>query len=97
MKELASSQIIFHCQIKDEGIGIAPEKIKHLFQAFKFSQNDKQVSQGSSTFSATQGVGLGLSTTKSLAQVQGGKVHIRSEVGIHTTFTMTINVQVKRS
>ena len=49
-----------------------------------------------STFSTTNGVGLGLSLTKRLLEIQGGKVYIKSQQGVYTQITMTIRVETRQ-
>lgn len=84
------------CVLTDTGIGIAPEILKNLFTTFNVSVNETRSKKpgGGFSFKSTQGIGLGLSTAKSLAQVQGGTVKIQSEVGQFTKLTLSIKVMV---
>lgn len=93
-RRINDQQAYLQCILKDTGIGIAPDKIKSLFTAFNLSTNEmRQPKQsGGFTFRSTQGIGLGLSTTKSLLQVQGGNVTIESEVSQFTKLTLSIKV-----
>ncbi|HOG29007.1 MAG TPA: ATP-binding protein [Vicinamibacterales bacterium] len=68
--------------VTDCGPGIPPEKIELLFQ--KFQQLD-----GANTRKA-RGTGLGLAIVKALAEMQGGRVEVQSEVGRGSTFTVTV-------
>lgn len=92
MKEIDARSAYLQCAIEDSGVGIAPCKMKSLFKAFDLSKNDE--GGRNSLFASTQGSGLGLSTTKSLILVQGGKVMVESEVGLYTRLTMIIKVQI---
>ncbi|MDO4163426.1 MAG: ATP-binding protein [Bacteroides sp.] len=66
------------CYVKDTGIGIAPDKIGHIFERF-VKAND-----------FSQGTGLGLSICKAIIERLGGKVSVASTLGQGTTFTFTL-------
>ncbi|MBW2154948.1 MAG: hypothetical protein JRH18_25235, partial [Deltaproteobacteria bacterium] len=57
--------------VSDTGIGIAPEDQSRIFNAFE--QVDSSVSR------RYQGTGLGLSLTKKLVELHGGKIWVESE------------------
>ncbi len=65
-------------EVKDTGIGVDPEKARHLFKPF--SQADNTISR------KYGGSGLGLSITKHLIEAMGGKIGMSSEVGAGSTF-----------
>jgi signal transduction histidine kinase len=62
--------------IKDNGSGIHPEDIHHIFKRFYRSR----FSQG------TQGIGLGLPLAKAIVEEHSGTIEVDSELGIGTTF-----------
>jgi len=66
------------CEIKDSGIGIAPSKLKAIFDSF--SQVD------ASTTRKFGGTGLGLAIAKNLCQLMGGDIQASSEEGKGSTF-----------
>ena len=68
--------------IKDEGIGIAKEKQKHIFDAF--SQEDSSITR------KYGGTGLGLSISNELIKLMGGKLKLKSEVGLGSEFYFTV-------
>jgi len=72
--------------VTDTGIGIAPEKLSHIFE--KFSQAD------SSTTRKYEGTGLGLSIAKNLASLMNGDVRAESELGKGSKFTLNIELPV---
>jgi two-component system, sensor histidine kinase and response regulator len=71
-------------EVRDTGVGIAPEASAELFQPF--TQAD------SSTTRRFGGTGLGLSIVKRLAELMGGEVGVASELGRGSTFWFTLPV-----
>ncbi|GGF78227.1 hypothetical protein GCM10007301_42770 [Azorhizobium oxalatiphilum] len=69
-------------EVTDSGIGIPAEKLETIFEAFE------QVD--SSTRRQFGGTGLGLAISRSLAQLLGGTIDVRSEVGQGTTFRLVL-------
>jgi signal transduction histidine kinase len=62
--------------VRDTGIGIAPEHLQTVFEAFH--QGDARLSR------RYEGTGLGLSITKRLVELHGGQIWLESELGIGT-------------
>jgi len=65
-------------EIKDNGIGIAPEDITHVFEPF-YSAKEK-----------VSGIGLGLAIVHGIVQSHKGKVEVISELGHGTTISITL-------
>jgi len=68
--------------VKDEGIGITPEKMRKIFDPFE--QGDL------STTKSYGGTGLGLSICKELIGLMGGELQVESEPGKGSTFSFTV-------
>jgi two-component system NtrC family sensor kinase len=67
-------------QVSDTGIGIAPENMTKIFDPF-FTTKD-----------VGRGTGLGLAVCYGILSDHGGRLDVRSSVGIGTTFTITLPV-----
>ncbi|MCK4801143.1 MAG: HAMP domain-containing histidine kinase [Anaerolineales bacterium] len=68
-------------QVSDNGPGIQPEDLHHIFDRFYRTDESRQSDEGSS--------GLGLSITKKLVEAQGGIITVESEPGLGTKFSLT--------
>jgi signal transduction histidine kinase len=72
-------------EVIDSGVGIPADKQSELFQPFV------QVMQANS---AIEGVGLGLTISKSLIQLMGGQISVNSEFGVGSTFKIELPVEL---
>jgi two-component system sensor histidine kinase/response regulator len=72
--------------VTDTGTGIAAEDIDTIMEPFH------QLSQPG--IAKTQGVGLGLAICSRFAAVLGGEITVRSELGVGSTFTLTVPTRV---
>ena len=79
--ETKDEQLLLHFSIEDSGIGMTPEQQNKLFQSF--SQAD------SSTSRKYGGTGLGLTISKKLSEMMGGKIWLESEAGKGSKFQFT--------
>jgi signal transduction histidine kinase len=68
--------------VQDSGRGIPPEKLEAIFEPFV--QVDRQLSR------PVEGVGLGLSISRTLARGMGGDLTVESWVGVGSTFTLKL-------
>jgi signal transduction histidine kinase/CheY-like chemotaxis protein len=65
--------------VHDTGIGIAPDKLSEVFESF--SQADRSIN------SQYGGTGLGLTISKNIIELQGGKITVTSIPGMGSTFS----------
>ncbi|HEY9648611.1 MAG TPA: PAS domain S-box protein, partial [Chroococcidiopsis sp.] len=66
-------------EIEDTGVGIAPNELDSIFEAFAQAQAGRQTEQGT---------GLGLAISQRFARLMGGNLSVRSTVGQGSTFTL---------
>jgi len=77
----------FRLCVRDSGIGIKPEDLKRLFKEFE------QLETG--TDRRFDGTGLGLALTRKLVEIQGGTIHVESEVGKGSAFTVILPLAIE--
>jgi signal transduction histidine kinase/CheY-like chemotaxis protein len=82
--EREGSALFVHFQVQDTGIGIAPEQLEQVFSAF--SQAD------STTTREFGGTGLGLTISRQLTELMGGRLWASSELGQGSVFHVRIPV-----
>ena len=73
----------------DTGIGMDPEYLPRLFEAFSQEDNDNTSRYG--------GSGLGMAITKSFVEMMDGEITVSSEKGTGSTFTVTVSLERVRS
>jgi signal transduction histidine kinase len=70
-------------EVKDTGIGIAPEDQARIFEEFRQVGRER----------SREGTGLGLTLTKRFVELHGGRIWLRSQPGTGSTFGFSLPVQ----
>ncbi len=85
MQEETAESVRLRFEVSDTGIGITPEAMARLFNAFEQADNSMTRKYG--------GTGLGLAITQRLAELMGGKVGADSTAGKGSTFWFTVKLK----
>ncbi len=85
-EELDETHSNFIITVKDNGIGMTPEFLEHIYDAFAREDNE--------IVSEKKGTGLGMAITKELVDLMGGSIEIQSEPGIGTVCEVKIPLQL---
>jgi signal transduction histidine kinase len=78
--QLASQDGMALCRVTDQGMGIAPDDMPHLFERFFRSRRA----------ATAPGIGLGLNIARYLARIQRGDITVSSREGAGATFCLTL-------
>ena len=84
--EKENCKLIFN--VKDTGKGIKKEQMESLFEKFYRAEEDRN--------STIEGTGLGLAIAKSLSEMLGGNITVKSEYGSGSEFIITLNQKLSR-
>lgn len=71
----------YHMSVEDEGIGMTPDEVEHIYDKFYRADNST---------TAVSGTGLGMSIVKYILEAHGGTVWVESEIGKGTKVSMSI-------
>ena len=77
----------FSIEIKDEGVGIAPENLSQLFLDFCKLEATENINK--------EGTGLGLKICKRIVEQMGGSVEVKSRLGVGTCFKVMMHTNIK--
>ncbi len=81
-----SDSIIVHFSVRDTGIGIAPNKVRQIFESFEQADTETTRKYG--------GTGLGLAISKAIVGRMGGELRVTSELGKGSEFHFSIEMKV---
>ena len=70
--------------VSDTGVGIAPEDQEAVFEEFR---------QVGTADKKAEGTGLGLTLCRKFIELHGGRIGVKSQAGVGSTFTFTIPVR----
>ena len=87
--EAEEEEVKLHFCVQDEGIGMNQEQLSRLFNAF--------IQADTSTTRKYGGTGLGLTISKRVVEMMGGRIWVESEEGNGSKFHFTINMHKNRS
>ncbi|MBD5608543.1 MAG: response regulator [Desulfovibrio sp.] len=76
----------YEFRVKDNGIGMSEEFLTRIFEPFERAQT--------STIAGIQGTGLGMAITRSIGEMMGGKIDVRSNLGEGTEFIFTVTLKI---
>jgi signal transduction histidine kinase len=76
-------------EVRDSGIGIAPEEQAHIFDEFRQLDGSAERQYG--------GVGLGLAVVKRLGEAMGARIEVESALGAGSTFAITLRTDGRPS
>jgi signal transduction histidine kinase len=74
---------LVYVSVSDTGVGIAPEDQEAVFEEFR---------QVGTADKKAEGTGLGLTLCRKFIELHGGRIWVKSQIGVGSTFTFTIPV-----
>ena len=86
LKQRSSQYERIRIEVEDDGYGMTPEYLETIFDAFTRAEN--------STTNKVQGTGLGMAITKSIVELMGGTIEVRSEVNQGSLFLVELELRI---
>ena len=86
LKQRSSQYERIRIEVEDDGYGMTPEYLETIFDAFTRAEN--------STTNKVQGTGLGMAITKSIVELMGGTIEVRSQVNRGSLFLVELELRI---
>ena len=86
LRQRSSQYEHIRIEVEDTGYGMTPEYLETIFDAFTRAEN--------STTNKVQGTGLGMAITKSIVELMGGTIDVRSQVDHGSLFRVELELRV---
>ncbi len=85
--EVSGADALFQIAVQDTGPGIPEEKLPVVFEEFSQLDGDPAAAQS--------GTGLGLAISRRLVETMGGRLLVRSQVGVGSKFTIELRLDLQ--
>ncbi|MBF0211787.1 MAG: hypothetical protein HQK68_12985 [Desulfamplus sp.] len=85
MKNQKAQEQLIICEVEDTGVGISPDELNILFEAFVQTESGRR---------SQQGTGLGLSISRKFVQLMGGDITVKSKINKGSIFKFEVQVKI---
>jgi len=84
--ETEERKLMVTVEVRDTGVGMAPEQLQDIFESFRQLETGLSRSHG--------GLGLGLAVARKLTELLNGTIHVASELGCGSAFSVQLPLRV---
>jgi PAS domain S-box-containing protein len=88
-RQFATDAVTLDIAVSDTGIGLAPEEVERIFNEFTQANYETAMRFG--------GSGLGLAITRKLLALYGSSIHVKSALGVGSTFSFSLRLPLPGS
>jgi len=89
VKELSANKATVYFEVSDTGIGITPEQLEIIFDPFTQAESGNTRRYG--------GTGLGLTITKNIIELMGGRIAVESNPGAGSKFSFELTFELEKT